>query len=313
MRITRLQPGDEARIIDLFQQSFGRAMSPDFWHWRFCDHPAGGPLFMLAWDGDTLAASYSATHSTLRVDGEVVPSVLSTTTMTHPDYRGRGLMEACGKALYEDLAAEGMGAAWGFPNTKINHLRRARLGWSSIADVPTLQRVIPGAETFQRGLVETVAQVDRRFDAFQTGQGGIVPDHGFDFLSWRIDRNPTATYHRLVLPDGSSGALAGYAILKAYGAEDFDLVDLRASTPEAYTELIHATLAEAAGAGARRVNTWALPTDPARAMLERARFVPVAPVTYFGGRALGTGHARLASLVDDSRAWRISMLDSDVF
>lgn len=312
MRITRWQPGDEHSIVALFQESFGRPMSLDFWRWRFADHPAGGPLFTLAWDGDRLAASYSATHATLRVDGEVVPTVLSTTTMTHPDYRGQGLMEKLGSALYDELAAAGMGGVWGFPNANSNYIFRSRLGWSSVFDVPTLQRVLTGAETFRRGAVEVVDKVDHRFDALQAGQPGIAPDHGAAFLSWRIDCNPTATYRRLVLPDGPD-ALAGYAILKPYGTDDLDLVDLRATSGEACTALIHACLVEAAETGAKRINTWALPTDPARLMLDRARFVPAAPVTYMGGRSLGTSSPRLADLFTDSRAWRVSMLDSDVY
>jgi len=52
-------PGDEQAILELFEASFGRTMSGDYWRWRFLDNPVGEPKIDLAWDGTTLAGHYA--------------------------------------------------------------------------------------------------------------------------------------------------------------------------------------------------------------------------------------------------------------
>ena len=128
MRIAPWQPGDETAIIDLFASVFGQQMSPEFWRWRYCDHPSGGPLAVLAWDGDRLAAHYAASHGPLRVNGVPTEAALSMTTMTHSDYRGQGLFERTAETLYATLADMGKAAVWGFPNRMSSVPFRKKLG-----------------------------------------------------------------------------------------------------------------------------------------------------------------------------------------
>lgn len=312
IEIRAWQPGDEAAVLDLFQASFGRSMSPDFWTWRYRDHPGGGPLVMLAWDADRLVAHYGASHAPLRVDGATVPAALSMTTMTHPDYRGRGLLERTGAALYETLIAAGHVAVWGFPNAMINAARQTKLGWIPIADVATLTlNVAPGARGRASPPEVVEADVtDARFAALveRTREPGTIRaarDAGI--LAWRVDRNPVNRYTRLVLPDGE--AIAGYAICKPYGPDAVDLVELVADGRAAAETLIAAVAARALAAGRRHVNAWCLNRDPLRLAFERSGFAATAPVTYLGGRALGAVGRDLT----DPRVWRLAMLDSDLY
>lgn len=312
IEIRAWQPGDEAAVLDLFEVSFGRSMSLDFWTWRYRDHPGGGPLVMLAWDGDRLVAHYGASHAPLRVDGAVVPAALSMTTMTHPDYRGRGLLERAGGALYETLVAAGHVAVWGFPNAMINAARQTKLAWVPIADVATLTLNLAGravAHSRSQEVVETEA-TDLRFAVLAerlAGPGTIRAARDGGILAWRVDRNPVNRYTRLVLPDGD--AIMGYAICKPYGADALDLVELVADGPAAADALIAAAAERAAAEGRVRLNTWCLNRDPARLAFERSGFAATAPVTYLGGRALGP----LGRDLTDPRLWRLAMLDSDVY
>ena len=47
MRIAEYQSGDEKKIIELFQLSFGQVMAPEQWKWRFIDNPAGSKMIKL--------------------------------------------------------------------------------------------------------------------------------------------------------------------------------------------------------------------------------------------------------------------------
>lgn len=301
------QPGDETAILDLFQTTFGSRMSLDFWKWRYLDHPAGGPLIMLAWDGDRLAAHYAASRAPLVVNGETRPAALSMTTMTHADYRGQGLFEQTASALYGQMADEGLFAVWGFPNRNSNPSFRRKLGWDAIADISVMSRDLRDGETFPDSSLTEVSHIDSRFDTVRPPTVGLRGAHGSRLLSWRIDRNPANRYLKLVLPSGDG--LDGYAILKSYKETEFDLVLLAATDAKAYPDLIAGCLSAVQARGGKRLNCWCLPQDEARLPLERQGFQAVSPVTYFGGRVLtGEGPA-----FDDVRGWRISMIDSDIY
>lgn len=307
MELRPWQPGDETAILALFQTTFGSPMSPEFWKWRYLDHPAGGPLIFLAWDGDILAAHYAASRAPLLAGGESRPAALSMTTMTHPDYRGQGLFERTASALYERMAAEGLSAVWGFPNRNSNPSFRRKLGWSAIADIPVMSRDLRADETFPGDLLQEVDRIDARFDTVTPPAAGLRGDHGHEILSWRIDRHPGNRYIRLVLASGDG--LDGHAILKPYRDTEFDLVLLSATDAKAYPDLIAGCLAVVRAQGGQRLNCWCLPCDEARLPLERAGFQAAAPVTYFGGRVL----AGDATAFDDPRGWRVSMIDSDIY
>lgn len=308
MDIRSWQPGDETHILELFQTTFGVAMTMEFWKWRYLEHPAGGPQIVLAWDGDRLAAHYAACQAPLRVNGQARPAALSMTTMTHPDYRGQGLFERTASALYEQMANAGTCAVWGFPNRNSNVPFRRKLGWDAIADIPVLARDLPETEVFAANPLTEVAQIDASFDTVKALDAAFTADRSHAYLAWRIDRNPQNRYIRLVLPGGDG--LDGYAILKSYKDTEFDLVLLAASDAKAYPDLIAGCLAAVQARGGKRLNCWSLPQDEARVALERAGFQPVSPVTYFGGRALSSDGTKG---FDDPRGWRVSMIDSDIY
>jgi len=312
MKFRPYRPGDEVLITDLFSKVFGRPMSIDFWRWRFLDHPSGGPMIMLAFDGETLISNYAASQAPLNLNGEVHPACLSMTTMTHPEWRGKKLFELTAEALYETLPSNGKCAVYGFPNIVSHTLFRSKVGWDDYYDVPTLvldlrhTPKVPAADP----AVGIAAQIDARFGRFFSKIASdlpISPHRSSDILSWRVDRNPDNTYTRFVLEAGNE--IAGYALTKTYGAEMLDLVELRAGDRAAARALISTVTAHAAASGRTRIATWCLPNDIHRLPLEMAGFQACAPVTYFGGRTF----TRLPADLTDGRLWRLSMLDSDLY
>lgn len=306
------QPGDEAAITKLFETVFARPMSLEFWRWRFLEHPAGGPMITLAYDGDVLVGHYATSHAPLAVAGRVLPAALSMTTMTHPEYRGRKLFELLGRALYEQMEDAGQAAVYGFPNTNSHPLFLAKMGWHDTCEVPTFHQdlaSLPAAAPVDT-LVRELPAIDQRFDAVWNSVSPSFPIAGLRTaatLRWRVDHNPVNTYTRLVLEAGDG--IAGYAITKPFGDDALDLVEIRCSDCAAAKALLNAVAAKAASEGRKRVSTWALPGDPVRPALEAMGYKPGAPVTYFGGRTFRDVGADLS----DGRLWRISMLDSDLY
>lgn len=308
------QPGDETAIQELFQTVFGRTLAPDFWNWRFKQHPAGGPLIMLAWVGDRLASHYAAAQCPLFIDGRAMRGALSMTSMTHPEFRSMGLFEKTGLALYSQLSEQGYAATWGFPNTNINVHRQKKLGWLPVSDVSRLSLSLPrdGILGFSQdlgGVIET-DKIDARFGrhtARMLRQDTVQLGRDTETLAWRVDQNPVNQYIRLVLPDGDE--IAGYAILKRWQADEIDIVDMSADDEEALQLVLRAAIAKATYLGASKVNTWCLNRDERRLPLERIGLNATGPVTYMGVRALDPSLKN----IDDPRRWRISMLDSDLY
>lgn len=304
--------GDEPAITALFEIVFGRPMSLEFWRWRFLDHPAGGPLVMLAFAEGTLVGHYAASRAPLSICGEYHPAALSMTTMTHPDWRGRRLFEKTAEALYATLPEQGIEAVYGFPNTAVHALRIMRAGWYDSYEVPTLTLDMASLRHPAQAdpAVRIAERIDARFGRFFAKVAPslpIAPHRDSDILSWRIDRNPDNTYTRFVLEEGDE--IAGYALTKAYGADMLDLVELRAAGAAAARALINTVTAHAAASGRTRIATWCLPNDLHRLPLEMAGFKASAPVTYFGGRTF----TPLPADLTDGRLWRLSMLDSDLY
>lgn len=307
------QSGDEAHIMTLFKDSFGRELSPEFWKWRYLDHPHGGPLVMLAWSGDDLVAHYGASQAPFWVDGEIVPAALSMSTMTHPKHRGRGLVEAVGEALYENLCQAGYAAAWGFPNPMINATRQRKLGWKPVCDVATLSVTLTSvrhSDPESLPPVEKVTAVDMRFEQLNlqlAKSAGLQSLKDEKTLKWRVDANPINTYTRYVINDGLG--ISAYAITKTYGTAETDLVDLRSIDERHSMALLQSVSSDAQSAGIERLNTWCLNASGLRLALERFGFSANGPVTYLGGRPFNSAVGDFT----DARRWSLAMLDSDLY
>ncbi|MDE3816058.1 GNAT family N-acetyltransferase [Sinorhizobium meliloti] len=306
------RPGDESAITKLFHTVFDKPMSPAAWNWRYLHHPAGAAKVMLAFCGDKLVGHYAANSAPLSVGGSEISAALSMTTMTHPDFRGRGLFEKTANKLYECLPELGVAAVFGFPNAAVHALRQIKVGWRDIYEVPTLKLDLRTVSKLRKAdpAVVQVDHIDDRFDAFFRVVGTKLPVCGVRnaaVLTWRLDQNPENLYTRLVLSEGNE--ISGYAITKNFGVDTTDLVELRCADNATARALLSTVIARASSAGHTQVSTWCLPQEAHRLVLESVGFKAEAPITYFGGRTFQP----ISSDLFDSRLWRLSMLDSDLY
>jgi GNAT acetyltransferase-like protein len=248
----------------------------------------------------------------LCVAGRAVPAALSMTTMTHPDYRGRGLFPQLGQRLYARLVEAGVTLVYGFPNASSHRGFVGQLGWRDIYEVPTLRLPLAAARGIDAPptVVRAVARPDARFDRLwerMRGRFSVWSCRDARHLAWRLSECPTGTYVIAAWQEGEE--IRGYAAVKRYQQESLDLVDLMAEDDTVARGLIGWTLSEARKASLPAIATWCSPHAPWRLVLEGAGFGVGAPVTFMGTRVF----ARSASIAEASRAWGFSMLDSDVY
>ncbi|MDD4170411.1 MAG: GNAT family N-acetyltransferase, partial [Desulfotomaculaceae bacterium] len=168
LKVSPYRPGDEHEIIKLFKLVYGRDMSMSYWRWRFTDNPAGSHMIDLCWNGSILAGHYAVSPVVMSIGGKEYLTALSMTTMTHPDYRKRGIFTILARSLYRRLQDQGVALVWGFPNNNSYHGFMSKLDWFPLVQVPKLvisdlrfTDMVTGHKN--TGIIE-VKQIDERFD-----------------------------------------------------------------------------------------------------------------------------------------------------
>lgn len=307
--------GDEISVLKLFRQSFGRDLGERVWEWRFRDNPAGAGVIDLSWDGDVLAAHYAVTPAAFRIHGRDWLTGLSGTTMTHPDYRGRGLFPKLARRTYGRMAEMGMAMVWGFPNALSHRGFVEHLNWTDIYEIPTFRLALPAPRPLPTPGDEVVelAEFDGRFDSLWDrvkDEHRIICRRDQQQLNWRYFQNPSEHYRILAHTAGEE--IAGYCVFKRY-RQEWQVVDILIPEDNVRkgVELIARVVELAAVDGASAVSLWLNVTRPLHRALEKLGFRNGEPITYFGALALQPG------LVDrglcDFRHWYLTMGDSDVF
>jgi len=308
--------GDEHAILDLFRECFpGRIMTMDYWQCRFRDNPAGQFLIELAWDGEQLAGHYAVSPVWMNIQGKEVLGGLSVTTMTHPDYRGRGLFPVLAGRLYRRMSDLGYLMVWGFPNENSHEGFVNKLGWRDICQIPMLRLNLKDMNYTPeptKGVAE-LPDFDGRFNRLWES---VSPRHAIavkrdrEYLQWRFRTNPINRYHLLGYTD--KGRLLGYSIWKLYQGKELEIVDLLAVDQEsAGTALVAAAVETGVRLGAESIKTWLPRCSSLRASLEHMGFQEGPPLVYCGARPLKPLPAGADWFTEN--AWFYSMSDSDVF
>ena len=126
------------KLESLFLASFGRPLPPGYLDWRYFDNNQEQLWFSIEMDNFDPVASYSAFPVDLVVDGTTCRTAMSMTTMTHPNWRGKGLFPKLARELYTEMETAGISAVWGFPNVNSHPQFNGKLGWRDIYEIPTM-------------------------------------------------------------------------------------------------------------------------------------------------------------------------------
>jgi hypothetical protein len=307
---------DAQALVRLFKAAFGRHLDPGWWAWRFLDGPGERPgVVRVTLANNEPVAHYAVARVALSVDGTEYLTGLSGTSMTAPEMRGRGLFVSLANAAYEILQSDGWHAVWGFPNAAIHSLRVRQLGWTTIAEVPTLRlRLSDGLETppATHHITATVP-IDRELDALWRRAKAayrVIADRSAAALQWRFVRCPDVDYGFLAAW-GSNQELKGYAVTKRYH-DELHIVDILAPAAEqAFVDLVSAVIRLAQEDQLQAVSLWTNVHRREHQILEQLRFLNQTPIFYLGGRVLRPNNDLPECL--DYRNWYLTMADSDIF
>jgi len=314
LKLHPYREGDEVHILKLFRESFGREMDAKYWAWRYRDNPVGKIMVELAWDGDRLAGHYAVSPVVVTVNGTDCLTALSMTTMTHPEYRGKGLFPALASQLYSRMRDEGYLMVWGFPNNQSHRGFARDLDWKDVHEIPYLRLDLANLSGRLRpiGNVFSMETIDQRVDEIlksAQNPGDVSVKRYGEYLRWRYSANPSNVYRVLGCSGGNQ--LLGYIVFKRF-EETMDVVDmLEVRGSGALRDLIHAVVETCREEGLRTLNLWFPLHDPFHLDLEKIGFVNAGPSTYLGGRVLREMQGEKDLF--DVRRWYYTMGDSDVY
>ena len=136
-----------AEDFQLFKECFaGNGMQKDsaHLHWQYFSNPSQRPLvnFALASNksGSKIASIYATIPVRVGIGGCKRLAAQSLDTLTHINYRRRGLFKTLAEAVYQRCVHEDVHFVYGFPNANSSHGFFERLGWTPLHRVPFLFR-----------------------------------------------------------------------------------------------------------------------------------------------------------------------------
>ncbi|MBM3695491.1 MAG: GNAT family N-acetyltransferase [Actinobacteria bacterium] len=322
MQMTGLAEGHEQAVVDLFNRAYGRPLSAALWRWRFLQNPVPGRPAKLMWDGDRLVGHYAVSPAYLRVGEQSGLGSLSMTTMTDPDYAGRGVFVTLASELYQELRDRHEHlAVWGFPNLNSHYGFVNRLGWSDLLHLPMF---VADADLLAErcGAIgaATVTPIAGGFSAKHTGAAESLLTNRIttverrpEVLDWRFFAHPVFRYDAFEWErDGIHYYMVARLVdsLREEGETELNIVECRIPPDRRLLgQLLLGVLGEYINRMPKRLNMILSVHDPLSVEAERLGFIPLDPVFRFGVLPLRESEAEIA----DPRRWRLSMSDSDIF
>lgn len=264
--VRRAVPEDAPRIRDLFGRTFGRAMSPEEWGWKYPQNPDGWIAFVAETEGK-LVGHYGGWPLRAKVAGNERTIVSIGDVATDPSARllggRRNVFRSMAEAMFDALRADGVPFVFGFPNERALEVGARLMGYRAEFPVreivyevsPSAPRTGTPGEWAPEEYDALWSAIDRRLPT------GLVRDRRR--LNWRYHARPDR-YYRFVTTASPAG-LAGCGILSVSGEEAL-VVEAVAGTEEDVLALADALAGEARVLGARRLVFWRVSGGPLSAV-----------------------------------------------
>ena len=296
-------PGDERDIIDLFALVYGKNISLDWWRWRYLGNAVAKPQVALAYSSGKLVAHYAVSPIILRCNGLKIKCAQSMTTMTHPEYEGRGLFVDLASSLYKKLYEDGYNLVFGFPNQNSHGIFNNKLSWKDIGIIATLYCDVGDLKvqdsSIEKVSYENVSQIVNSTKIFTSKN--IHADMNSKYIKWRFSLDSGNTYKVVKTNSG------GLVIFKHFGDSGMDIVHL-AGDEKALVSMIKSLYNYAVDNRISKIATWCNLHSLLHVQLERLGFEPNGDFNYFGGIDLTKKNQFF-----DLRKWDLNMSLSDIF
>jgi hypothetical protein len=315
MKIKSLDEPDKNAVLDLFSVAFGKTMSERYWTWRYLENPfIDDKMIHLMWDGDILAGHYAVSPVMLVIEGENVLTALSMTTMTHPDYAGKGIFTTLANSLYEEINEKYfIDFVWGFPNANSHYGFIKNLKWQDVGVIPFLSKRVDISSL-------NISEEYSVLNFFTEEMIHALNDNGAQvrilkckkYMDWRYLTNPSFDYKLISAAGGKAFAVVKFIpSFFEKGKMEADIMEVFCGNDLNNLQRLEQGIlsyAKEQSLSLVAVNLWHALSSKSHILFEKLGFKLSGPVTFLSGRSL-----KQNKVLGDPRSWDISMGYSDVF
>lgn len=197
LHIRQVALNDLSHLKPLVEVSFGRAADEAYFDWKYCRNP-NGPVVgheAIAADGQ-VAAFYGVIPERYLVNGDPIRVYQSMDTMTHPDFRRRGVFTHLAERTYQYLHdTEGACLLIGIPGPTSLAGYIKKLGWQQPLSfqlwfAPRYALPRPRDQGISVCAIAASAELGDYFERYAPSTGPVVVDLNPAFVEWRVIQHP---------------------------------------------------------------------------------------------------------------------------
>lgn len=300
------------QIVNLFKKSFKREIDEKYLIWRYIQNLKEDLMVCVAVYNDRIVGSYSIFPCELSVNGKIIKAAMSMTTMTDPEFSGRGIFTKLAEKLYFELGKMGYKIVFGFPNNNSHRIFNEKLLWKDIYELPTMSLK-------QEYLKKNYAKYKinnfsiRKDNDFNLDYSEILNSNSDirvckdkEYLRWRFSNNPVNRYTNYIIEKDNK--VKCNCIIKFF-EDQMDIVEINSIDDNCFEILLKEVIFVNKD-NISQVNTWIQTKSTVRNIYEKLGFVNTIPITYFGAKVLDN----MPDIdIYNYNNWTIQMGDSDVY
>jgi len=294
-------------VVKLFYDSYKRKKSKAFFNYRLSKTPYGKPIIYLMKHSNKIVGYHSIRPFLLKIKNKDVLGGLTYNTMTHPDYRNKGIFTLLGNKTHEEAKKRKYEFILGFASnysihgytTKLKHKDLTPINFIKIKKVKFNVKKLP--HVTRHSFPKNLGKLNKKYLA--TKKYPIRIERDDKFLTWRYKNNPESRY----LTCFCEGEY--FFIFKKY-QESIQIIDFFVSKEEYLKTMIVTAHKIAQEHSCKEVSMWVPKTHPILCLLGKNATTQLKAEQYFHVLAL---NKKFSSLLLNINNWYYTMGDSDVF
>lgn len=121
-------------ILALYKTVFDKEISKEVYIKKFFENPDGNPIVAVACSNESIVGQYALWPTNLIIKGNEIKAAQSLDTMTHPDFRGKGMFTKLANECMRYAKMQNIEVLYGFANSNSLPGFKNNLDWVHLAD-----------------------------------------------------------------------------------------------------------------------------------------------------------------------------------
>lgn len=290
-------------LIGLYNLTFNNKITKEYYYWRYIHNLSDDFFLAVAISKGEVVSSESMVPLNLYRNNKKYKCAMSIHNMTHPKYKGKGLIIKLGELLQQKLKEKKYDICISFPNKHMNAIKFKKHEWKDIYEFPMLTKVVE--EKYEK--IDFDDNFIYDYSNFNVVKNRFYIKKSNNYLKWRYTNNPINQYKNIILKNEDK--IMGYCVVKEY-EEKLNIVELHYKDENTLKKLIVLSESYASLVKKEKLTSWANINSNEKIDLEKLGFKSELPLMYFHGKILNKEKKELDY---NPSNWKIMLGDHNVF